>query len=306
MNDDQQPGRASGAETTIRLGAATLTIVNVGDSLWTLAEELGLPEAERAAHPDLFAPRPFAGQCVHIALPGAPGASVLVDASVYDFAQDSPQVPPGCVPPPGLLATLAARGIAAADVSHVVITHPHFDHINGLTRAEDGHPSERQPCFPNARHYLGARDWESSEMQTVLADPESLEARTLGVVHAAGLLELAPDAQEREIVPGVRIVPAPGETPGHQIVRVESAGHVAYCLGDLFHSVEEVARLDWMATWADPAAMAASRRTLLTAALAEDALLVAAHIPGAGRLIADEGGEGGADAGAGVLWQSVR
>lgn len=136
-------------------------------------------------------------------------------------------------------------------------------------------------------------------MRSALADAESLEARTLGVLHAAGLLELAPGAHEREIVPGVRIVPAPGETPGHQVVRVESEGQVAYCLGDLFHSVEEVARPEWMAVWADRAAMAASRRALVDAALAEDALLIAAHIPGAGRLVAEGG------AGAGVSWQPL-
>ncbi|HEX6797631.1 MAG TPA: MBL fold metallo-hydrolase [Ktedonobacterales bacterium] len=293
MNDDQQSDDAPSAVTTIPLGAATLTVVNVGDSLWTLAEELGLREAERAAHPDLFASSLFAGQCVHITLPDA---SVLVDASVYDYPLDSPQVPPGYVPPPDLLTALAAHGIAADGVRHVVITHPHFDHINGLTRPDDEHPDQWRPCFANARHYLGARDWESPEMRAALADPDSLEARTLGVLYAAGLLELLAGASEREIVPGVRIVPAPGETPGHQVVRVESVGRVAYCLGDLFHSAEEVARPEWMAVWADRAAMAASRRALLAAALAEDALLVAAHISGAGRLVAE---------GTGVRWQTA-
>lgn len=275
------------------LGAATLTVVNAGDSLWTLAEELALPEAERAAHLDLFAPRPFPSQCVHIALP-APGASVLVDASVYDFPPDVAQVPPGYSPPPDLLAALAARGVAAEDVTHVVITHPHFDHINGLTRRAEDDPDRWIPCFPNARHYLGARDWEQPELHAVLADAGSLEARTLGVLHTAGLLELV--SGECEIAPGVRIVPAPGETPGHQLVRVESEGQIAYCLGDLFHSAEEVARPEWMAAWADRLAMAASRRALMDAAHAENALLVAAHLPGAGRLAA---------ASAGISWQTL-
>lgn len=276
-----------------RLGAATLTVVNVGDSLWTLAEELALPEAERTAHPDLFAPMPFPSQCVHIALP-ALGASVLVDASVYDFPPDVAQVPPGYTPPPGLLPALVSRGVAAEEIGHVVITHPHFDHINGLTRPAEDDRDRWIPCFPNARHYLGTADWEQPELQEALADPGSMEARTLGVLHAAGLLELV--SGQREIAPGVRIVPAPGETPGHQVVRVESEGQVAYCLGDLFHSAEEVARPEWMATWADRSAMTASRRALLAAAQAEHALLVAAHILGAGRLAAT---------GAGVSWQPL-
>ena len=33
---------------------------------------------------------------------------------------------------------------------------------------------------------------------------------------------------------------APGETPGHSIVRVDSAGEWFYALGDLFHHASEV------------------------------------------------------------------
>jgi glyoxylase-like metal-dependent hydrolase (beta-lactamase superfamily II) len=279
--------------TRFQIGAATLQIINVGDSLWTLAEELALRDAERAAHPDLFMPRLFSSQCVLLTLPGV---SVLVDASAYDFPPDSPQVPQGYVPPPALHIALALAGTEPQAISQVVITHPHFDHINGLTQPDPRHPERWLPSFPNARHYLGRADWEQPELQAALASGDTLEARTLGVLRAAGLLDVVDSHAAGEIAPGVRIVAAPGETPGHQIVRVESAGQVAYSLGDLFHSIEEVARPEWMATWADHAAMAESRHALIDAALAEDALLVAAHIPGAGRLIGDR---------TGARWQSV-
>jgi hypothetical protein len=54
--------------------------------------------------------------------------------------------------------------------------------------------------------------------------------------------------------------------------------------GDLYHHPVEVERTEWGIHWADAAATARSLALLTTAALAEDALLVAAHIAGSGRL----------------------
>jgi glyoxylase-like metal-dependent hydrolase (beta-lactamase superfamily II) len=264
------------------LGQAVLTVINVGDSLWNLGDELALPPVARADYPAIFQRRPFPSQCVHIALPGA---SLLVDASRYTLAPGSGDIPPGYTPPPSLVESLAAIGVAPEDITHVVITHPHWDHINGLAVERGG---ELLPCFPRARHLLGRADWEQAEMRTALGDPTSLDSRTLGIVDTAGLLELVDG--ERELTAGVRIVAAPGETPGHQMLRVESEGAVAYCLGDLVHSDTEIEHPDWVPTWADSDVLAASRHALTEAALAERALLAAAHIAGAGRLVLADGG----------------
>lgn len=136
--------------------------------------------------------------------------------------------------------------------------------------------------YPHARVYLGQADWEDGETQAGLADPASLESRTLGLLREQGALELL--SGPRELTPGVDILPAGGETPGHQIVRVRSQGETLYILGDLFHNEVEVEHPDWMVTWATPALMRASRRWLMDAALAEGALLTAAHIDTVGRL----------------------
>ena len=69
----------------------------------------------------------------------------------------------------------------------------------------------------------------------------SLVAQTLGVVARAGLLDVVDGPFDCGC--GVSLVPAPGETPGHQIVRVASEGQVCYALGDLFHHAVEVAHL---------------------------------------------------------------
>jgi glyoxylase-like metal-dependent hydrolase (beta-lactamase superfamily II) len=261
-----------------QLGEAKVMAINAGDLRMDLGEWIPVPEGERPAR---YAP--FFREvgrcpvwCVHVALPGT---TVLVDAGRYEAPPDSPVALAGYQPPPDLLAQLEGHGAPAEEIRHVVITHNHGDHYNGVTRERDG---RHEPCYPNARHYLGRADWEQGSVQEDLRDPASLTSRTLGVLREQGLLELVEG--DRELADGVRIVAAPGESPGHQILRVQSQGQTAYCLGDLYHHTVEVEQPGWTVHWSDLAVVASSRRALAEAALAEDALLIATHIHEAGRL----------------------
>ncbi len=260
---------------TIPLGAATVTVINAGDMLLSLAEVSNVPESEwRPRYSSAFErPLPFPSQSIHVALPGA---SLLVDANNYALSvpPGSSYFPPGYQPPPDLLAQLMEIGVRPQDITHLVITHAHFDHYAGITTERDG---KYVPSFPNARCYLGRADWEHPDTQQDLQDPASLDSHTFGVLHQHSLLELVEG--NLELIPAVNIIAAPGESPGHQIVRVHSEGQTLYCLGDLYHHPSEVEQPTWMATWADPKSNLRSRRALVEAALAENALLVAAHMP---------------------------
>jgi glyoxylase-like metal-dependent hydrolase (beta-lactamase superfamily II) len=210
---------------------------------------------------------------VHIALPGA---SILVDAN--DYAQaislEPSFLPPDYTPPPGIIEQLASVGVRPEDITHHVITHAHFDHYIGTTVERNG---SYVPRFPNARVFLGRADWEDPQTQEALRDPDSIDSHTFAVLDRQGLLELVESS--RDLSPDVQIIPAPGESPGHQIVRVHSQGQTLYCLGDLFHHPAEVEHPAWMVKWADATSNLASRRGLIEAALRERAILVAAHMP---------------------------
>jgi glyoxylase-like metal-dependent hydrolase (beta-lactamase superfamily II) len=262
----------------VPLGAATVRVINVADLRLSLPEEMDVPESEWRPRYAAFFERPqrCPMQDVHIALPDL---SLLVDASEYDLEPDSEYALPDYVAPPGLLARLGDAGIQPEDVARVVITHSHFDHINGTTIERDG---AFEPAFPYARYLIGREEWEDEDTQTALGDPTSLVSQTLAVLRERGQLELVEG--DLNLGNGVRLIHAPGETQGHHIVRVESEGKVLYCLGDLFHHQVEVEQPQWTMSWADQERILASRRALIEAALAEDALLVAAHIPGVGRL----------------------
>lgn len=261
-----------------QVGEATVSVISDGSGRSTIIKLLLVPEAEwRREVPDADAD----GEVVlgynvaHVRL-GA--ASILIDLGFDDPSPESPWRAPRHQRSPGVEAGLATLGIQPEAITHVLITHAHGDHVAGGSVAT---ASGRRPRFPHARHLIGRADWETNPART---QPDSLLARHLGPVAAAGLLDLVDT--EREVAPGVTMLAAPGESPGHCIVRVQSGGATFYFLGDLFHHPVEVAHLDWVSQGRDAAAMLASRQRLVAAALASDALLAASHIPfpGFGRL----------------------
>ena len=266
---------ASTTPRIIRLGGTIITIINAGDMMVNMAEEMAVPESERRhlSGSTLEGSQPFPSQCVHIALADA---SILVDINNYALAISlAPSyLPPDYSPPPEVVEQLLTLGIHPEDITHLVITHAHFDHYTGTTTERDGSFS---PRFPNARAFLGRADFDHADTQEALHDPDTLESHTLGVLKRRGLLELVDD--NLDLTPEVRILAAPGESPGHQIVRVHSRGQTLYCLGDLFHHPVEVEQPAWMVKWADASTNLTSRQRLIQAALQENALLVAAHMP---------------------------
>lgn len=268
----------------LTLGSATITLINAGDIRANLAEWLQVSTDDWPQYHDVLA-QPIAApmQNVHI----KPGdASVLVDASRWAFEPHSEFWLPNYSPPPDLVTQLAEAGIRAADVTHVIVTHAHFDHFNGLVNPSRS--GEGRLGFPNARHYIGRADWERDDVQQALREPSSLTSRTLGRLHQRKQLILVNG--DLQISDGITILAAPGETPGHQIVRVQSEGKTLYCIGDLYHHAVELEQPDWQVSWADAEANRASRERFVAAALKEDALIVASHVRGVGKLTQRDGG----------------
>jgi glyoxylase-like metal-dependent hydrolase (beta-lactamase superfamily II) len=278
---------------TRRCGAATITVINDGNVTLPVAEIFAAEEAawlREAGEADSQGNLLTAQLIVHIALGDR---SIVIDPAFDDpgtawdrrFATRWTRVRRT----PGLAAALAALGIAPTGVTDVIFTHAHDDHFVGALYEADG---ELRPRFPNARHLLGRADWDGNPRRD---QPDSEVARRLGALDARGLL--VPVAGEYEVTPGVTILSAPGESPGHQIVRVQSEGERFYALGDLFHHASEFAHLDWFSPWNDPAAIRDSRARFLAEAVPSGAVAVFTHalFPGWGRAVR---------AGAGYRWEA--
>jgi len=262
-----------------QVGKATITVINIGDIHLPLAQYMNIPESEQQ-HYGLSQQSRAPIHNIHIQLPDT---SILIDAGVYDVETETVYALPDYTPPPSLIEQLASIGIQPDNIEHVIITHRHWDHINGTTCEKDG---VYVPQFPNATYYLGQQDWERSESNR--NDPHEVEYRTLRILNEHNVLIQIEET--RAIGNHVRIIPAPGETRGHQIVRLESEGEVLFCLGDLYHHPIEFLNREWMVSWARPETTLSSRDMLLKDALDSDARLIATHIPDIGRVISTENG----------------
>ena len=280
--------------TTLAIGDARVTVLNAGDLRLHLAEEMAVPEEVwRPSYADLFEP---VGVCPSLSVYiEHAGARTLVDIGNYraTVTPESGYALDDYTPPPAITAQLASLDVAPADISQVVITHAHWDHLRGVTTP--GAAGGYAPTFPQARYALAPPIGRTLNSRRRSRMRDSLEARTLGALHEQGKLHLV--AGREQIAEGIEILPAPGETPGHQIVRVHSNGATLYIVGDLFHHAIEVEHPDWMVTWADPATMLATREWLLRDALAEQAQITAAHIFGVGRIEQSDSG--------GLRWRGV-
>jgi glyoxylase-like metal-dependent hydrolase (beta-lactamase superfamily II) len=193
--------------------------------------------------------------------------------------------------PGGLLPdALASAGIDASTVDTVLISHCHPDHIGGLIVERDGHSV---PAFPNASHVISATEWDFWTSEEALVKmPEGLSGPARAVLpplEVAGLVRRLDG--ETEVAPGIRVVPAPGHTPGHMAVSVGSGdGSILYVADAVLH-ISHLMHLDWFAAMeTDPAQVASTRRTLLERAASEGSILTAYHMETRGRIRRDGDG----------------
>ena len=140
---------------------------------------------------------------------------------------------------PGIEGALAAHGIAPGDITTVVCTHLHFDHIGGLTKVVDG---AAVPTFPNAVHHVRRGEWEDATHTHERNRASYIPADFLPL-EAAGLIAF--HADDFEVRPGIGTRRTGGHTMHHELVRIESEGRVAVFTADLMPTSAHV-DLPWI------------------------------------------------------------
>jgi N-acyl homoserine lactone hydrolase len=134
-----------------------------------------------------------------------PDARVLVDTGVKELRPELADFEARLFP-------LGERDIDLASIDIVVNTHLHFDHCGG------------NHLFAGKPMYVQRQELDDARSQEGYTFPEWVDAPGVEYVTVDGELEL---------LPGLRLVPAPGHSRGLQVVVVETGGRPVVVGGDV-------------------------------------------------------------------------
>lgn len=170
-----------------------------------------------------------------------------------------------------LLASLKLAGVSPGEVTDVLITHPHPDHVGGLLDAQGG------LAFPNATIRMASAAWAWMKRKA----PPAMIAAISGRVHT-----FEPGAK---LAQGVVSVSLPGHTPGHVGYEITSGDSRLIDIGDVAHSsIVSLARPRWGIEFDNDQAVARQTRLETLTGLARSGEWVfAPHFPfpGVGHIV---------------------
>jgi glyoxylase-like metal-dependent hydrolase (beta-lactamase superfamily II) len=173
-----------------------------------------------------------------------------------------------CLVPP--LDALAELGIAPQDVSTVVVTHLHYDHVGNLH------------AFPEAELVVPARELEfwTGPLAARSQFAPHVEPDEIAYVQRAaaeGRVRLTDGTEE--ILDGVLAIGVGGHSPGQQVTVVEAEGGAVALASDAVHLYEELERDRPFAVIHDLERMYAAYDVLKGLARTRGAVVVPGHDP---------------------------
>ena len=181
-----------------------------------------------------------------------------------------------------LLQSLETIGLSADDITDVIFTHAHPDHIWGVLDDFD------DLTFQNAEYHVGKTEWE------YWYDPETVnkvrEDRISIAVGAKRRLEALEGNihlfdNNDEIIDGVKALLTPGHSPGHMSFEVGKSSERALILGDVLNNHHVAFRKPgWISSGLDqdPTLAADTRKKLLEKIVSDQLKVVGFHLPNGG------------------------
>jgi len=166
---------------------------------------------------------------------------------------------------------LRALGVGTDDITDVVCTHLHGDHVGWLFDLEC------RPVFPRATIWLGEGDWRYF---VDLGNPLLPDHIRQGFRSHAGAARLRVIDRDTVVAPGITAISTPGHTPGHLCVVVSSHDHRALLLGDAITCPVQLDEPTWHSIGdVDPDLADRTRERLWRELEGEDITGAGAHFP---------------------------
>ena len=167
--------------------------------------------------------------------------------------------------------SLSKHGLDCGDITDVIITHLHFDHIGGSTFIKDGIIA---PTFPNATYYLQKDQFEAA-LNPGVRDVSSYMEENFMPLKEAGVLRLVEGPQE--LFCGIEIIVTMGHTSGQQHPLIKGEKNSLFFCADLIPTSAHLPVTWHMAYDNYPLILMEEKERLLSRALMENWVLFFQH-----------------------------
>jgi glyoxylase-like metal-dependent hydrolase (beta-lactamase superfamily II) len=141
-----------------------------------------------------------------------------------------------------LLRSLVNAGYSPEDITDVVLTHLHWDHVNGAIQSKG---KNMELTFPNAAHWCSRRQWEHAHVSN-LREKVTYFTDFFSFLEQSGKLRLV--EKEGELLPGFAVRFFDGHTPGQMIPFIDYNGKTQVYTADLIPTAAHIPVL-WIAAY---------------------------------------------------------
>ncbi|WP_110927261.1 YtnP family quorum-quenching lactonase [Bacillus massiliglaciei] len=154
------------------------------------------------------------------------GLNLLIDSGIGEGKlSDKQKRNYGVTEESKVITDLGELGIRSCEIDYILMTHLHFDHACGLTKAVEG---RYHSVFPHAKIITSEVEW--NEMR----NPNIRSANTYWKENWEAIEDqVIPFAKEIEITDGVKMIHTGGHSDGHSVILLESGGETLIHMADI-------------------------------------------------------------------------